>query len=278
MAKKKQAREDYNAPVRSVNELSDTEFITYADYLSSPYYRAYINAKCRADGANAYGAYSPAGRAVGAAAPAVKGKRYVKKRGFAQFLIALLMLLVVALGVIGFVGVPVLTDYAGIYKIPGVTAEDDVGMGLADPAVGLIKSFVTLDLDSLFYTNFMENKLDGAETMTKIALYAVPVAAAMMLIFALIGFIKALVAMGSKRKANGFYKKFKFGFISVVMLLCGLIVAVGGIYAAGIDIKGAVDFLTFKSVALQAGYGLYAAVGIPIITLILSCASYKKQK
>ena len=48
MAKKKNEPTNQNVtPIKPMDEMSDSEFITYADYLSSPYYRAYMSAKCR---------------------------------------------------------------------------------------------------------------------------------------------------------------------------------------------------------------------------------------
>ena len=45
MCKKKKQNDIRNKPI---NEMTDTEFITNADYLASPYYRAYVTARARA--------------------------------------------------------------------------------------------------------------------------------------------------------------------------------------------------------------------------------------
>ena len=46
MCKKRKNQNDVrNKPI---NEMTDTEFITNADYLASPYYRAYVTARARA--------------------------------------------------------------------------------------------------------------------------------------------------------------------------------------------------------------------------------------
>ena len=47
MCKKKQSKQN-NVVNKPINEMTDTEFITNADYLSSPYYRAYVTARTRA--------------------------------------------------------------------------------------------------------------------------------------------------------------------------------------------------------------------------------------
>lgn len=267
---------------KSVNEMSDTEFITYADYLSSPYYRAYINARTRADitqsgYASNYGYY---GRPVREAPtePLPKGKIYSKKRGLALFFILIAMLLTVAVAVVGYLGIDGISDYVAVYKVPGVTEEMDEAVSLVDPAIGLVDKIASVDgLNSVYFDNFANDKLDEADAMLKIALYAVPVAVIVLAVFTVVGLIKALAALFAGRK-NGYYRKFKFGFISIVMLLCALVIAVGGVYAANIGIDGAADFLTFKSNVLQASFGLYAIVVLPIISFILSCVSYKKVK
>lgn len=315
MSRKKKT-ENY-APVKPMEEMSDTEFITYADYLSSPYYRAYINAKSRVssdgrgytigkpdgasygqrnanygnspdrryhpfsdnDGNAAYG-YSPSTVNGKAAKTKKRTKLYTKKRGICLILILLFMLVVLAVGVLGFIKLDAVNDYTAIYQKTGISKDVKVNIGLVDPIIALVKQITPIDIDSVYHTEYVQNKLDNVGTMEAIARVAVPVAAALILICALIGFLKALVALFAKRKDNGYYKKIRFGFISIVMLLCGLIVAAGGVYLSGMDFSLIADFFTFKSASnsLQAGYALYAIVAIPIITLICSCVSYKKLK
>ncbi|MBR1747516.1 MAG: hypothetical protein IJ735_04820 [Clostridia bacterium] len=282
-------------PKKSINEMTDSEFITYADYLSSPYYRAYVNARVRAEAGVQSERGAGYGGFVGApVAPAVVPKnRRAKKRGFFLFLIMLIMLLTVAIAVTYFLNIATIDQYVSLYKIPDgkeievvdeeteeVTTEIvDAYVALTDAPVGMVKNFVSdLSLESEYYNNFIDGKLDDAEAMKKIAVFAVPVAAVVIIVCAVIGLIKALVALFSRKKSDGYYKKVRFGFLAILMFLCGLVLAVGGLYVSGLGFEGAIDFLTLKSEVMQAGYGLYAMIGLPILTFIFTCVAYKKIK
>lgn len=287
MAKK---NETPNMPAKSIDEMTDIEFITSADYLASPYYRAYISAKSRlsdeayqplsktydkpATSAKSAAARDVQPKAAARSGKKIKGAVYSKKRGVAHFFITLFMLVIIAVAVLGFIDL----SYGAVYVRPGVTEDTDINFYLLDPVFGVIKKFADVDLDSYYFDSFVSNLSENTEIMVKVALYAVPAAALLILICALIGFFKGIVAMCSKRQANGMYKKFKFGFLSLVMLLSALIMLVGGIFASGQEITVILDFILGKTNALCAGYGLYALVVLPIITFILSCIGYKKAK
>lgn len=277
-----------NVPTKSIDEMTDIEFITSADYLASPYYRAYVSAKARV----ASEAFQPLTRSYDMPAPPkaksnmqapiygkkVRGAVYSKKRAVAQVFITILMLLVLAITVVGFLDIAAIDSYIATYVKPGATEEANLNIDLLDPVFGIVKKLAKADVDSYYYDSYISNMSDQTDIMTKISLYAVPVAALLIIVCALVGFFKGIVALCSKKYPNGLYKKYKFGFLSIVMLLSALILLVGGIFASGLEIKVILDFILGKTAALSAGYGLYALVILPIITLILSCASYKKAK
>lgn len=280
-------------PVKPMVEMDDIEFITYADYLSSPYYRAYIDAKCRAKGqANDWAKASEFRHDQAAPVSAiniqekksgkssnVKSKKlYEKKRGVALFIVALFMLVVILASALGVVNLLNLDAYVAAYIQPGIQAEDNVNISILDPILGTIKDLAKVNLDSNFYKSYLADNTADADVITKIALYAVPVAALLIIVFAFIGFIKAIVALFAKKTLSGQVKKYGFGFISIVMFLCALIMAAGGIYVAEIEITKALDYLIGKSTVLNAGYGMYALIAIPIITFVCSCCAYKKAK
>lgn len=280
-------------PVKPMVEMDDIEFITYADYLSSPYYRAYIDAKCRAKGqANDWAKASEFRHDQAAPVSAiniqekksgkssnVKAKKlYEKKRGVALFIVALFMLVVILASALGVVNLVNLDAYVAAYIQPGIQAEDNVNISIIDPILGTIKDLAKVNLDSNFYKSYLADNTADADVITKIALYAVPVAALLIIVFAFIGFIKAIVALFAKKTLSGQVKKYGFGFISIVMFLCALIMAAGGIYVAEIEITKALDYLIGKSTVLNAGYGMYALIAIPIITFVCSCCAYKKAK
>lgn len=280
-------------PVKPMVEMDDIEFITYADYLSSPYYRAYIDAKCRAKGqANDWAKASEFRHDQAAPVSAiniqekksgkssnVKAKKlYEKKRGVALFIVALFMLVVILASALGVVNLVNLDAYVAAYIQPGIQAEDNVNISIIDPILGTIKDLAKVNLDSNFYKSYLADNTADADVITKIALYAVPVAALLIIVFAFIGFIKAIVALFAKKTLSGQVKKYGFGFISIVMFLCALIMAAGGIYVSEIEITKALDYLIGKSTVLNAGYGMYALIAIPIITFVCSCCAYKKAK
>ncbi len=282
-------------PIKPMVEMDDIEFITYADYLSSPYYRAYIDAKCKAKGqANdwakgsefRYDQSAPVdsnkqdkkGEKVAKGKPIKASKLYEKKRGAALFVIALFMFVVIAATALGAISNLNLDSYVAAYIEPGVNAEDNVNISIIDPVLGIIKDLAKVNLDSNFYKSYLSDNTDGADVMTKIALYAVPIAALIIIIFAFIGFIKAIVALCAKKTLSGQVKKYGFGFISIVMFLCALIMTAGGLYVAELEITKAVDYLLQKSPVLNVGYGMYALLAIPVIAFICSLCAYKKSK
>lgn len=280
-------------PVKPMVEMDDIEFITYADYLSSPYYRAYIDAKCRAKGqandwakasefrhdqAAPVSAVSIQEKKSGKSSNVKAKKLYEKKRGVALFIVALFMLVVILAAALGVVNLLNLDAYVAAYIQPGVQAEDNVNISIIDPILGTIKDLAKVNLDSNFYKSYLADNTADADVITKIALYAVPVAALLIIVFAFIGFIKAIVALFAKKTLSGQVKKYGFGFISIVMFLCALIMAAGGIYVAEIEITKALDYLIGKSTVLNVGYGMYAMIAIPIITFVCSCCAYKKAK
>ena len=294
MAKKKKNNEP---PKKDITQMSDSEFITYADYLSSPYYRAYVNARIRAEAEGRQpqqsygGGFTDRGRPD--PGPLPKNRRE-KKRGVFLFLILLLMAVTLALAATYFVNVAAISPYASIYRLPGgrtvevtdpdtgdVTVEKETAeVTLLDPAVGLIKNFVPLgDMKSEYYDRYVaDGQLDEARALTKVAYFAVPTAAALILVCAVIGLLKALVALFSGKKSDGYYKKIGFGFLAIVLFLCTCTLAVGGLYFSGVGVDGAVDYFTFKSENFIAGYALYGLAGVSILTFLFTCLSYKKIK
>lgn len=303
MAKNKKIQEtepQQQVPNKSIDEMSDVEFITYADYLSSPYYRAYMNAKAKALGVGTDylmkdsqgelpvdGNYEDKAVKAGTVADkntakktkeakAVKGgKIYTKKRAFALVLILLFMFVCVAAVALGSFEVQPVTQYTALYVKDGALGK---AVGELDPALGLIKKLAKVDVDSVFYNTYLSNIPADVDLVTNICLYAVPAASILFVIFAIIGVIKALGALCAKKTVDGFYKKYKFGFISIVMFLCSLIMLVGGLYVNNTAITDILSFLTGKTSGLYAGYGLYGFILIPVITFICSCCGYKKLK
>ena len=268
------------APInKSIAEMDDIEFITYADYLSSPYYRAYIEAKTKSQG-QAKELASVSSEKIDAIAKNDKdkgiseSKLYTKKRGASLVVIAILMFVVVAAAALGLVGIDGVDGFVAAYIVPDNAS--NVNISIVDPAFGLIKDLAKIDLDSNFYASFLADKPANASIITTIAFYAVPAAALLLVVLAIIGFVKALAALFAQKTLSGKVKKSGFGLISIIMLVSALIMLVGGLFVANIEIAKALDFIVQKSAVMNVGYGLYALIVIPIITFICSCVAYKK--
>ena len=268
------------APInKSIAEMDDIEFITYADYLSSPYYRAYIEAKTKSQG-QAKELASVSSEKIDAIAKNDKdkgiseSKLYTKKREASLVVIAILMFVVVAAAALGLVGIDGVDGFVAAYIVPDNAS--NVNISIVDPAFGLIKDLAKIDLDSNFYASFLADKPANASIITTIAFYAVPAAALLLVVLAIIGFVKALAALFAQKTLSGKVKKSGFGLISIIMLVSALIMLVGGLFVANIEIAKALDFIVQKSAVMNVGYGLYALIVIPIITFICSCVAYKK--
>lgn len=270
------------APInKSIAEMDDIEFIAYADYLSSPYYRAYIEAKTKTQGqirdlVIASSVQADAAAKTEKVSSVKESKLYTKKRGVALVVIAIFMFVVIAATALGVVSIGGIDNFVAAYTVPGTAEGEDINISIADPMLGLIKDLTKVEFDSNYFATFLAVKTANADIITKIALYAVPAAALIIIVLAVIGFVKALAAIFAKKTLSGKIKKSGFGLISIIMFVSALIMLVGGVFVANIEIASALEFLTQKSAVMNVGFGLYALVAIPIITFICSCVSYKK--
>lgn len=203
--------------------------------------------------------------------PKVKAaKRYDKKRGFFLFLPMLLALIALAAAVLGVLNIESIKEYITIYNYK------EAGITMLDPACGFIESLID-GLDMGVPTVFADTFVVGDELLDTIAYYAMTIASVLYVIFALIMVIVAIAGLAGKKNEEGFYRKAKLGFLSIVMLLCSLIIAVGGVILATGDIGGIVDFIIGNG-DFTAGYVLYGIIAIPVVTFICTCCAYRRYK
>ena len=203
--------------------------------------------------------------------PKVKAaKRYDKKRGFFLFLPMLLALIALAAAVLGVLNIESIKEYITIYNYK------EAGIAMLDPACGFIESLID-GLDMGVPTVFADTFVVGDELLDTIAYYAMTIASVLYVIFALIMVIVAIAGLAGKKNEEGFYRKAKLGFLSIVMLLCSLIIAVGGVILATGDIGGIVDFIIGNG-DFTAGYVLYGIIAIPVVTFICTCCAYRRYK
>lgn len=263
--------------VKDISEMTDTEFVKNIDYLSSPYYRAYVNARVRAElGYNAWQDGVDM-REAERAERVTEGKKraYVNKRHVAVILITVLLLVMLAVSVIGLIDGLTFSKYFSVFAIPNSDGGDVEYVTLTDMTLGLFGG--ENRASSLYFKSILSDKLDGAATMQKITFYAPPVASLLLFVITAFGFLKSLLSLFGGAK-NGAYHKYKFGFISILLFLCSAVVVLGGAYTVKMTAEAMGDFFLIKSNVLNAGYAAYAILIIPVITFILSCVSYRKEK
>lgn len=247
-------------------DLSDTEFIAYADYLSSPYYKAYVEAKNQSSTMSSANDNKTTKQING----------YRRRKGFLA-LIVIFMLIVIAIAGLGYLG-NIIPEYISAFnKLDG--GGDIIYISVTDPIMGALKKFAILDVDSYFY----DDCLAGVDSQTniglKIAAYGMPIVIALYMLLALIIFLVALVALCKKSVSKGYVaKKAKFGYISLLLFLFSLFVTTCAIVWNGKGLSDITKFFTASSTNINAGYGLLAMVGLSFLTMVFNWCSYKKAK
>ena len=300
MAKKNKKERE---PVyRTLNELSDSEVIKYAEWMSYPLYLDQFNnsplssvdtdthlTNCDIEQvANARlmqlqnGFYhlksqqnviqEPQTTANDTQTKGKGTKVYVKKRGFFVFVITLLMIAMLAVAVIGTLNLEGVSKYVTIHN------SEEESVGLVDPVIGLINSLLGDEIYPSAYQDVIDNAAGVDDIKALLPVYATCAAALLIALCLIIGFIKALVALFSGKKKDGYYKKFKFGFLSLVIFIGTILFAVSFVCANSGALSDLVSLVKFKGELPAFGYGLYALLGGSLITFICSCCSYKKAK
>lgn len=274
MAKKSKKNGSYR---KDISEMDDTEFVKNIDYLSSPYYRAYINARVRAE--LGYNAWSDGVdmREAERARTNDTGKKlgYEKKRVFAVILISLLLLLTLAVCVLDAFDIPSVKKFVSVFEIPETDGAEIKYVTLFDMARGLVDG--GFKQDSVYFSAIVSDRLNDASAMQKICIYAAPVAAMLLFVMAAFGFLKSILSLFGGAK-NGFYHKYKFGFISILLFLCGAVIILSGVYTVSMNVESIAEFFTGKSNMLNAGVAAYAILIMPLITFISSLASYGRKR
>jgi len=192
----------------------------------------------------------------------------IKKRGVLVFLVLVFMLVVLAVGVLGFIQLEPVEDYVAILNA------NDQNVYFHDPVFGALEKwasdFIPKVGDSVYYDSYLANIQTDNIAIT-ISLYVLPVALILIVIFALIVIIKALVALFTNKAC-------KLGFLSLLMAIFGLFVAGCGVIWNNMGIAEIINFITMDAANVSAAYGLYALIGLPFIAAILSAFAYKKIK
>lgn len=257
---------------KGIYEMSDFEFMAYADYLSSPYYRSYMEARGQSPAINAQ-------RNTSFNGPRKKRKvlgDYRRRKGF-LILMMLCMALIIAVIAVGYIGIDAIDDYTAVYT--DVKAEKSISF--VDPVFGLLKKFDILkDQDSVFYDNILANLENEEDIMVKIAAYALPILSVLIVILALVVLITALAGLCKKWVGNKKYvnKKVSLVIVSLILFIFSALAVICGAIWDGAGFSGILDFVLGDSAAIAAGYGLYAIVGLSLLSFIFNLFAYSKNK
>ncbi len=206
-------------------------------------------------------------------------KEYDKKRILPLILILLVNILVVRIAVVGLFDAGSFGQYVSPFVKASVS--EKVAVPVLDALFSLLKTYnIDAGIETVLQYQY------NADTLSNIAFYATAIASAVMVVFALVNILCALVALVSG-KHEGRYRKVRFGltailsFVMVVVLYFGMLI----INAEPLDVCAlfVVDYIGLPLAyetgsTLFAGYGLYALIFAPILTFICSCCAYRKSK
>ena len=273
MSKKNKESEKFMG--KDYENLSDEEFITNVDYLCTPYYQSYMQARSR----SIIQKEESLSNVIPANFNKSRNSQFVgagiRRRKFFLALIAIFMILLIAVTVFGYIGT-IVPEYVSTFVKPGNDAITYIG--LTDPVFAVLNKFAGLSMDSVFYTECFENIASETNTGNLIAYYGLPFVALLAILFMIITFIIALVALCKKGTRKGYVaKKTGLGFVTLLLFLFSLFIAAAGIIWNGAGFGEIVNFFTLKSTNIYAGYGLYALVGLSLISMIFSWCSYGKK-
>lgn len=195
-------------------------------------------------------------------------KVYDKKRVFFFVLTMLFSLAIIAVAVISLF-INDIDAYISIYNY-----KESV-IVMLDPIFSFLSSTFGITISGMPML-IKESFTAGADIASVIASYALPIATVIYLVCTLAIFIASIVGM-AKGKKDGYYKKVKLGFASIVCILCALIMGVSMMIVGGVGFDSILDFVIGKS-ELSVGYGWYGLVGLPVLTIICSLLTYRRAK
>lgn len=197
-----------------------------------------------------------------------KVKAYDKKRAFFFVLTMLFSLAIIAVAVISLF-INDIDAYISIYNY-----KESV-IVMLDPIFSFLSSTFGITIDGMPML-IQESFTAGTDIASVIASYALPIATVIYLVCTLAIFIASIVGM-AKGKKDGYYKKVKLGFASIVCILCALIMGVSMMIVGGVSFDNILDFVIGNS-ELSVGYGWYGLVGLPVLTIICSLLTYRRAK
>lgn len=285
MAKQKTVYEpEVSVKEKTLEEMTDGEFLSGIEEWSAPLYEDYISAPRISEtsisgylsatkiGILAKNFKKPVKETVvedkGSQTAACGNGKYVKKRGLLVAIITVLTLAVLVMIALGSLNINGISDYLLMYE------SKDGNVGIIDPVVSMVTYLIGQDAD----VNFAAYFESAGSGYGLIAPYGVACATILYVLCVAAMFIKSMFALFEKRTVCGYYKKRKFGFLSIVAFLCAVVCVIGGLYVSGGDIMGIADFVLRGERSFVVGYGTYAMLAVPVVTLVMSAFGYGKKK
>lgn len=284
MARKKTTTvPEVDVQYKTLEELTDGEFLKGADRLSFPFYLDYLTApidpNVSIDGylsdmqigilaKNAQTRLTPTKKPVEEPIELVKvsdsGKKFIAKRVGILVVIVVLSLVLMLLAVLG-VASPAIAEYIGVFK------DGKTNVTMLDPILGLVDSLAKTDLTANYpYYSTARSSLES------IPVYVTSCALIVFLVCVLVIFVKSLWALFEGPMADGYYKKRAFGVWAIIACLAALLIFISALYVTGGDIKGILSFLNPLGKGATAAFGVYGMMLISLVIAILSGSAYKE--
>lgn len=236
------------------------------DYLVSPYMTNYMKARNPREFEDSYQKDNIVAKDVG----------YRRRKGF---LILVVIFMVAILAIIGLGYLEIFPEYLSAYERLGEEYID-----ITDPIFGGLNKIAGIDIDnqdSIYYNDILKDIDEDTNIGLVIGYYALPVAAALFTLFALIILLIAIAALCKKESSKGYVeKKTKFGFMSILLFVFSLILVIGGLLwvSSSPSFEEIGEFFISDSTLVFAGYGLFAFIGLSLLPLIANLFAFKKQK
>lgn len=194
---------------------------------------------------------------------------YRRRRGF-LVIVVILMAAILGIAALGFVG-DLIPDFVAAYEKPESTY-----ISLTDPIFGALIKFFDFEAESHFYNDCLKYIENESNIGTIIAFYALPLMSALIIIFALISLICALIGLFKKSITQGYVRgRGKYGFLIFLTFIFSLFMAVCGVVWNNEGGKF-IEFFMGDTSFIFIGYGLLAIMAISLVGLIAYLLVYKK--
>lgn len=201
--------------------------------------------------------------------------QYRRRKGF-LFIIALFMLFTICILAFGYIGI--IPRYVSIFSYPNGDTTSYICIN--DPVIGLFNKITNTSISSsTYYNDCFANMANETNIGNVIAIYCLPIALILYVLLTLLIFIIVLCDVSKKGIQKGYvYNKSKFGFLLLLQVLLSFVILLTGFIWNGRGFNQIAKFFVKGTSYIYAGYGLYALIIFPLLSIIFYLCSYKKYK